>query len=90
MVKARKTKFHAQEVAQLEEAAPARTCRKATNVNASNLPTKKIEQSTKSLEKIRQARKYIFICKKQKRKPTSKQDNARDGCHNMLNNATTK
>ena len=39
-VKATKAKMRAQEVVQIEEAAPATTCRKSINVNVSNLPIK--------------------------------------------------
>ena len=44
----------------------------------------------KSLQKIRQARKYTFNSKKQKSKQAIKQNNAQDGYHNMTKNAEIK
>ena len=72
-----------QEVAQLEEVTPATTCIKAEIQMWSICLRKPINQSTKTLQKIWQARKYIHNVKQQKRKQANKQKNEQDGCHHM-------
>ena len=51
---------------------------------------KTIKHSIKSLQKIGQARKYIYNSKKQNSKQESKHKNAQDGWHYMSENAEIK
>ena len=51
---------------------------------------KTIKQSIKPLQKIGQARKYIYNSKKQKNNQASKHKNAQDEWHNMPENAEIK
>ena len=51
---------------------------------------KTIKQSIKLLQKIGQARKYIYNSKKQTSKQESKQINSQGGFHNMPKNAKRK
>ena len=60
------------------------------NSNVCNWLQKTIKNSIKSLQKIRQARKYIYNSKKQTNKQESKHKHAPDGWHYMPENAETK
>ena len=71
-------------VVKREEVTPSRTCKQHKTSNLDNLPKKTIKQSTKSLEKIRQAGKYKYNAKMQKSKQKKQHTIVQCGCDHTV------